>query len=89
MTTEKTITHEDTVYNEFEHMRVDLRLQSYQIRIVGQARFRLTHFIAKLYTMSSKQGLVWGFDDSQTFRDFGDIHPTFLNYNDIKRAVIP
>lgn len=89
VSTVKHITHDETVYNEFEHMRVDLRLQSYQIRITGQARFRLTHFISKLYMMSSKQGLVYGFDDSQTFRTFGDIHPTFLNYNDIKRAIIP
>lgn len=87
--TKKTITHSSTVYNEPEYMRVDLRLQSYQIRITGQARFRLTHFIAKLYTMSAKQGLVWGFDDSQTFRHDGDIHPTFKDYNDIKRAIIP
>lgn len=89
VSTAKHFTHSETVYNEFEHMRVDLRLQSYQIRITGQARFRLTHFISKLYMMSSKQGLVYGFDDSQTFRTFGDIHPTFLNYNDIKRAIIP
>ena len=87
--TKKTFSHSDTVYNLAEHMRVDLRLQSYQIRITGQARFRLTHFIAKLYTMSAKQGLVWGFDDSQSFRSEGDIHPTFLDYNDIRKAIIP
>lgn len=87
--TKKTFSHDSTVYNLAEYMRVDLRLQSYQIRITGQARFRLTHFIAKLYTMSAKQGLVWGFDDSQSFRSEGDIHPTFLDYNDIRKAIIP
>lgn len=85
----KIFTHDDTVYNDVEYMRVDLRLQSYQIRITGTARFRLSHFIAKLYTMSAKQGLVWGFDDSQSFRHTGDIHPTFLSYNDIRKAIIP
>lgn len=89
VTTKKQISHDSTVYNDAEYMRVDLRLQSYQIRITGTARFRLTHFIAKLYTMSAKQGLVWGFDDSQSFRSEGDIHPTFLDYNDIKKAIIP
>jgi hypothetical protein len=89
VSTKKEISHTSTVYNDVEHMRIDLRLQSYQIRITGQARFRLTHFIAKLYVMSAKQGLVWGFDDSQSFREFGDIHPTFHNYNDIKQAIIP
>lgn len=89
VTTKKQISHDSTVYNNAEYMRVDLRLQSYQIRITGTARFRLTHFIAKLYTMSAKQGLVWGFDDSQSFRSDGDIHPTFLDYNDIRKAIIP
>ena len=85
----KTISHDETAYNLAEFMRVDLRLQTYQIRITGQARFRLTHWISKLYTMSAKQGLVWGFDDSQSFRSSGDIHPTFLDYNDIRKAIIP
>ena len=89
VTTKKRISHDSTVYNAAEYMRVDLRLQSYQIRITGTARFRLTHFIAKVYTMSAKQGLVWGFDDSQSFRSDGDIHPTFLDYNDIRKAIIP
>ena len=89
VSTKKTISHGKTQYDLAEYMRVDLRLQSYQIRITGVARFRLTHFIAKLYTMSAKQGLVWGFDDSQTFRTSGDIHPTFKSYNDIRKAIIP
>ena len=87
--TVKKISHETTQYNLAEFMRVDLRIQSYRIRITGKCRFRLTHFMAKLYTMSSKQGLVWGFDDSQSFRTQGDIHPTFKDYNDIKKAIIP
>jgi hypothetical protein len=85
----KTFSHDTAVYDLAEYMRIDLRLQSYRIRITGTARFRLTHFIAKLYVMSAKQGLVWGFDDSKSFRTFGDIHPTFKNYNDIRNAVIP
>jgi hypothetical protein len=89
VTTKKQISHDSTVYNDAEYMRVDLRLQSYQIRITGTARFRMTHFIAKVYTMSAKQGLVWGFDDSQSFMSDGDIHPTFLDYNDIRKAIIP
>jgi hypothetical protein len=87
--TAKTFTHEETEYNLAEYMRIDLRLQSYQIRITGTARFRMSHFMAKLYTMSAKQGLVWGFDDSQSYRHHGDIHPTFLDYNDIRKAIIP
>ena len=89
--TKKHVSHDTAQYDLIEWMRVDLRLQSYQLRIEGQARYRLTHFISKVYTMSNKQGLVWGFDDRQTWRKnhSGDIHPTFRNYNDIKMAVIP
>ena len=87
--TSKTFSHEQTAYNLAEYMRVDLRLQSYQIRITGTARFRMSHFIAKLYVMSAKQGLIWGFDDSQSYRYDGDIHPTFMDYNDIRKAIIP
>lgn len=89
ISTTKHISHQERVTNLAEYMRVDLRLQSYRIRISGKARFRMTHFMAKLYTMSAKQGLVWGFDDAQSFRSQGDIHPTFRDYNDIKRAIIP
>lgn len=89
ISTRKRFTHDTAEYNLAEYMRVDLRLQSYQIRITGTARFRLSHFIAKVYTMSAKQGLVWGFDSSQSHRRDGDIHPTFLDYNDIKKAIIP
>ncbi len=87
VSTVKCISHDDTKYNLSEFMRIDLRLQSYQIRISGVARFRMSHFIAKLYTMSAKHRLVRGFDDSQSYRQFGDIHPTFKNYYDIRDAV--
>ena len=85
----KVISHKSIEHNLTEWMRVDLRLQSYQLTIKGKARFRMTHFMAKVYTMSTKQGLVWGFDDSKSFRSFGDIYPTFKDYNDIRQAVIP
>lgn len=85
----KNISHDEAQYNLAEYMRVDLRLQSYQLRFTGQARFRLTHWISKLYVMSNKQGIVWGFDDSKSFREFGDIYPTFKSYNDIRKAIIP
>lgn len=87
--TVKNISHENMVYNLAEYMRVDLKLQSYQIRLSGRARFRLTHWISKLYVLSSKQGIVWGFDDRQSFRSSGNIHPTFKDYNDIEKAIIP
>ena len=89
ITTTKHISHTDVQFGLVEYMRVDLRLTSYKLIIRGKANFRMSHFIGKEYVMSSKVGLVWGFDDSQSFRSSGDIHPTFKSYNDIRDAVIP
>ncbi len=87
--TRKKISHSTAMYDLAEYMRVDLRLQSYKMIFSGTANFRMSHFIAKVYTMSNKVGLVWGFDDRQSFRSTGDIHPTFKTYNDIRKAIIP
>ena len=84
----KHISHGESIHNLREYMRVDLRLQSYKLIFEGTARFRMTHFMAKLYTMSNRVGLVWGFDDSVSHRSAGDVHPTFKDYNDIRKAII-
>lgn len=89
VTTHKHVSHSEAAYNFSEYMRVDLRLRSYKLIITGKANFRMSHFIAKVYTMSNKVGLVWGFDDRQSYRTKGDIHPTFKCYNDIRKAIIP
>ena len=69
------------------HMRVDQRVMSYVITMKGRARFRMTHFIARVYTMSNKIGQVWGFDDSISHRSSGSVHPTFKCYNDVRKAI--
>lgn len=85
---EKTVSSEDVeLYNHTVHMRIDQRVQSYVISFRGKARFRMTHFIARVYTLSNKVGQVWGFDDSITYRDAGDIQPTFKCYNDVRKAI--
>lgn len=87
MSTAKRIRHDEVRFSLAEHIRVDLKLQSYKLRIHGKASFRLTHFMAKLFTLSNRIGTVWGFDDSQSYRSHGDIHPTFKDYNDIRKAL--
>lgn len=89
ITTTKHIHHDEVQYGLNEFMRVDLKLRSYKLIFRGKSNFRMTHFMAKVYTMSKRVGLVWGFDDSQSFRSHGDIHPTFKSYNDIRKAIIP
>ncbi len=89
VTVSKRLHQPETVYGHAEFMRVDLKLRSYKLVLRGRANFRLTHFIAKVYTLSNKVGLVWGFDDRMSFRSEGDIHPTFRSYNDVRDAIIP
>jgi hypothetical protein len=83
----KTITHDTVTYDLKEWMRVDLRLMSYVLTFTGRARFRMTHFLARVYTMSNKVSQVWGFDDSISHRSAGSVHPTFKCYNDVRDAI--
>lgn len=87
--TTKKIRHDSVQHNLSEYMRVDMKVESYKLVIKGKANFRLTHMMAKTYPMSNRVGIVWGFDDSQSHRRDGDIHPCFKNYNDVRAAVIP
>lgn len=90
--TEKWVdTSDNTTYGLEVYLRVDLKLREYKIRLIGDANceFRLNCFQSKLYVMNNKNGLVWGFDDMQSFRSDGDIQRTFKNYNDVVDAIIP
>lgn len=83
----KTISEEQLQHNYTAWMRIDQRVMSYVITMTGTARFRMTHFIARVYTLSNKVSQVWGFDDSISHRSSGSVHPTFKCYNDVRRAI--
>lgn len=68
-------------------MRIDQRVMSYVIIISGTAKFRMTHFLARVYTLSNKIGQVWGFDDSIGHKTLIDVHPYFKCYNDVRDAI--
>lgn len=85
--TTKHISHTNVQYGLEEFMRVDLKMRSYKLVFHGKCAFRMSHFMGKEYVMSNKISLVYGFDDSQSMRSFGDIHPTFKSYNDIRQAM--
>lgn len=83
----KVVSEENEMLDYVVHMRIDQRLMSYVITIDGVARFRMSHFIARVYTLSNKIGQVWGFDDSISHRFAGSVHPTFKCYNDVRKAI--
>lgn len=83
----KVVSSDTELYDYVVHMRIDQRTMSYVIIMEGTARFRLTHFLARVYTLSNKIGQVWGFDDSISHRSAGSVHPTFKCYNDVRKAI--
>jgi len=83
----KSVSEDSVQYGYVVRMRIDQRVMSYVITMSGRARFRMTHFLARVYTLSNKVGQVWGFDDSISHRSSGSIHPTFKSYNDLKKAI--
>lgn len=83
----KNISEDEEQFDYVVRMRVDQRIMSYVITMSGKARFRMTHFIARVYTLSNKIGQVWGFDDSISHRIPGSVHPTFKCYNDLRKAI--
>ncbi|WP_299314386.1 fibronectin type III domain-containing protein [uncultured Halomonas sp.] len=87
--TEKRIHHDSVQRQLSEYIRIDQVVESYKILITGKANMRLTHFISKLYPKPARTGMVWGFDSRQSHTSSGSIHKTFLDYNDVKNAIIP
>lgn len=84
---DKTLSEQTRQNDYVVRMRIDQRVMSYVIRISGTARFRMTHWLARVYTMSNKVGQVWGFDDSVSHRSAGSVRPTFKSYNDVRKAI--
>lgn len=89
ITTTKRIRHDEVQHNLTEYMRVDMKLESYKMVFKGRASFRMTHWMAKTYPMSNRNGIVWGFDSAQGHHSSNDIHRYFKDYNDVRLAVIP
>lgn len=87
ITVKKLVNASTEQFDYVVRMRIDQRVMSYVIKMTGTARFRLTHWIARVYTLSNKIGQVWGFDDSISHRSSGSVHPTFKSYNDIRKAI--
>lgn len=87
LTVRKSVSLDEIEHHKVVRMRIDQRVMSYSITMTGHARFRMTHFIARVYTLSNKIGQVWGFDDSISHRSSGSVHPTFKSYNDLEDAI--
>ena len=75
-----------------EWIRIDKYVESYRIRIIGKARFRLVSINSKAYTVSRKVGIVYGYDDHNHYRDHRpdvDDHHYIQDYNNLRQAIVP
>ncbi len=76
-----------------EWMRIDYKVTSFNLRISGNAHFKLTSVFLKEYTNSRKVNLVYGFnsDNSYIKRRGGTSyqHHAVDNYNNLKACILP
>ena len=89
----KRIDHTAIEYKLPVYIRIDRMVETYRVRIVGNAQFRLTHVLFKAFTQSSKIDVVYGFDSHNwhTTHHHGreDQHHTVRDYNNLFRAIVP
>lgn len=80
-----------------EWIRVDKLMESYRIRIIGKARFRLNSINAKVYVQDDKIGLPYGFDSHVYYQNrYGNEHLGYTNddnhwlmdYNNLRRTLL-
>ena len=83
----KTLDETELQYDYVVRMRIDQRVMSYVITFRASARYRLTHWLARVYVMSNKVGQVWGFDDGISRLPSAWVQPTFKGYNDLRKAI--
>lgn len=89
----KRVNHTAIEYKLPVYIRIDRMVETYRVRIVGNAQFRLTHVLFKAFTQSNKIDVVYGFDTHNwhTTHHHGreDQHHTVRDYNNLFRAIVP
>lgn len=86
--------HQGSVAHDYTFwMEIGYYLENWNISITGTAAFRMTHWIAKVYSTSNKIGIVYGFDDHSSYKNRrngrNDQHHTVRSYNDLREAIVP
>lgn len=75
------------------YMRIDRMVETYRVKIHGNAQFKLTHFIFKAFSQSNKINVVYGFDSHNwhTTHHHGETyqHHEIDNYNNLKACIVP
>ena len=87
------VLREEEVKNDYiEWMKVGYILENYHVHFIGHAHFRLTHFIAKVYTYGRKFGIQYGFDANNGYKTRKGAkryqHHQVRNYNNLKECIL-
>ena len=74
-------------------IRIDKNVETYRMRIKGNAHFRMTHFMSKTYQQSDKMALVYGYDAHVNYMgrhgELVDDHHYLDSYNNLRKAIVP
>lgn len=89
----KTISEDEIVNLKKVYIRVDQKMISYHWSISGSCHYRLVDILAKVYPVSKKVGLVYGFDNSIGYTNrkgaTSYVHRTIKSYNNLKEVILP
>ena len=89
----KKMRHSEEDRNVTEWIRVEKYVEFFRVLIKGNARYRCTHWLARVYSQSKRINNVYGYDEEYwyTNRSGGKSfdHHRIDDYNDLKRAIVP
>lgn len=87
----KTLREENMKNDYIEWMKVGYILENYHVHFIGHAHFRLTHFIAKVYTYGRLFGIQYGFDSNNGYKTRRGAkryqHHILKSYNNLKECI--
>ena len=81
-------------YDYIDWMRLDYKLENYHVTFSGNATFRLTHFLGRVYVTSNKINEQWGFNSLSEYYRRGNSdaqgtdHHYITSYNNFKEWVL-
>ena len=89
----KEINEDQVIRNYQVWMRVDQKMRSYNLTMKGMCRYKLVCIAPKIYLQSRKVNLVYGFDDSISYRNRRGatqfVHRKVDSYNNLRECILP
>lgn len=88
----KRIREDRVQHDTVEFIKIQKRLENMHVTFSGEAAFRMTHFISKVYPMSNRTGIMYGYDSHSHYKDRSlrerDDSHYVRDYNSLKRTIL-